>query len=218
MDKKQELLRLKLELQSRKDIPLIKSPNDVVFGDGNPDSEIMFIGEAAGYYESIEHKPFVGQSGKLLIKVLNEVVGIDRNDVYISNIVKARPPDNRDPLPEEIEMFRPYLDSEIKIIKPRIIVTLGRFSMAKFIPDVTISQVHGKPRFFKFSAINHEPTNYEPIIFPMYHPAAALRGTTMMNAFKEDFVKLKNLLAPQVKIEDNKQDIDTKQHGQLDIF
>src|SRR3989338_10170680 len=112
MDKKQELLKLKLDLQSRKDIPLIKSANDVVFGDGNPDSEIIFIGEAAGYYESIEHRPFVGQSGKLLIKTLNEVVGVDRKDVYITNIVKARPPENRDPFPEEIEMFRRYLDKE----------------------------------------------------------------------------------------------------------
>ena len=198
MDKKQELLKLKLDLQSRKDIPLIKSANDVVFGDGNPDSEIIFIGEAAGYYESIEHRPFVGQSGKLLIKTLNEVVGVDRKDVYITNIVKARPPENRDPFPEEIEMFRPYLDKELEIIKPRIIVTLGRFSMAKFIPGVTISQIHGISRYYQLSTMN-----YQLIIFPMYHPAAALRGTTMMNAFKADFIKLKNLLAPQPKIEDN---------------
>lgn len=190
--KKQELLKLKLDLQSRKDIPLIKSANDVVFGDGNPDSKIVFVGEAAGYYESIEHKPFVGQSGKLLIKTLNEIIGVDRSDVYITNIVKARPPENRDPLPEEIEMFRPYLDRELEIISPQIIVTLGRFSMAKFIPGVTISQIHGVARYY-----------HELIIFPMYHPAAALRGTTMLNAFKEDFVKLKNLLAPQSKIEDN---------------
>lgn len=198
MDKKQELLKLKLDLQSRKDISLIRSADDVVFGDGNPDSEIIFIGEAAGYYESVEHKPFVGQSGKLLVKTLNEVVGIDRKDVYITNIVKARPPDNRDPLPEEIEAFRPYLDKEIEIIQPKIIVTLGRFSMAKFIPGVTISQIHGQPRFYQLPTLNSKL-----IIFPMYHPAAALRGTTMLNAFKEDFLKLKNLLAPQVKIEDN---------------
>lgn len=202
MDKKQELLKLKLDLQSRKDIPLIKSANDVVFGDGNPDSEIVFIGEAAGYYESIEHKPFVGQSGKLLIKTLNEIVGVDRKDVYITNIVKARPPENRDPFPEEIEMFRPYLDKELEIIKPRIIVTLGRFSMAKFIPGVTISQIHGQARFYELPTMN-----YKPIIFPMYHPAAALRGTTMLNAFKEDFVKLKNLLHPVAVIAEKDPDL-----------
>jgi len=204
MDKKQELLKLKLDLQSRKDIPLIKSANDVVFGDGNPDSEIIFIGEAAGYYESIEHRPFVGQSGKLLIKTLNEVVGVDRKDVYITNIVKARPPENRDPFPEEIEMFRPYLDKELEIIKPRIIVTLGRFSMAKFIPGVTISQIHGVARYYQLPTMN-----YQLIIFPMYHPAAALRGTTMLSAFKADFVKLKTFLssktplAEETKKEDN---------------
>ncbi|MEK7101445.1 MAG: uracil-DNA glycosylase [Patescibacteria group bacterium] len=202
MDKKQELLKLKLDLQSRKDIPLIKSANDVVFGDGNPDSEIVFIGEAAGYYESIEHKPFVGQSGKLLIKTLNEIVGVDRKDVYITNIVKARPPENRDPFPEEIEMFRPYLDKELEIIKPRIIVTLGRFSMAKFIPGVTISQIHGQARFYELPTMN-----YKPIIFPMYHPAAALRGTTMLMAFKEDFVKLKNLLYPVAVIAEKDPDL-----------
>lgn len=187
MDKKQLLLALKSDLESRKDIPLIKSPNDVVFGDGNPDSQILLIGEAAGYWESIERKPFVGQSGKLLIKTLNEILDIKREDVYITNIVKARPPDNRDPLPEEIEVFRPYLDKEIEIVDPNIIITLGRFSMGKFIPNVTISRVHGTPKLVNF--LGREIT-----IVPMYHPAAALRGTTMMNAFREDFVRLKEFL------------------------
>lgn len=203
MDKKQLLLALKSDLESRKDIPLIKSPNDVVFGDGNPDSQILLIGEAAGYWESIERKPFVGQSGKLLIKTLNEILDIKREDVYITNIVKARPPNNRDPLPEEIEVFRPYLDKEIEIVDPNIIITLGRFSMGKFIPNVTISRVHGTPKLVNF--LGREIT-----IVPMYHPAAALRGTTMMNAFREDFVRLKEFLelinksvAKETKIEDN---------------
>jgi DNA polymerase len=203
MDKRQLLSNIKLDLESRKDIPLIKSPADVVFGDGNPESSILLIGEAAGYWESIERKPFVGQSGKLLIKILNEILGIDRKDVYITNIVKARPPDNRDPLPEEIEVFRPYLDKEIEIIEPKIIVTLGRFSMGKFIPGVTISRVHGIPKYTDF-------LGRKIVVFPMYHPAAALRGTTMMNEFKNDFVKLKEFLqtlnqpvAQKTKIEDN---------------
>lgn len=183
MDKKQELLKLKQDLQSRKDMPLIKSANDVVFGDGNPEATVMLIGEAAGYYESVEHKPFVGVSGKMLIRTMEEILGLKREDVYISNIVKARPPDNRDPLPEEIEAFRPYLDKEIQIVHPEIIVTLGRFSMGKFIPGVTISKVHGEPR--KIGVY---------VIFPMFHPAAALRGTTTMNMFKADFAKLKTLL------------------------
>lgn len=185
--KVEELLKLKQDLKSRPDIPLVSSSNDVVFGDGNPDAEIMFIGEAAGYHEVVEHKPFVGQAGKLLIQVLNETMGLQRQDVYISNVVKARPPDNRDPLPNEIEAFRPYLDKEIEIIQPRIICTLGRFSMAKFTPGVTISRVHGQSRFVDF-------LGHRYIVFPMYHPAAALRGTTVLNEFKMDFAKLKNLL------------------------
>ncbi len=203
MNKKQLLSDLKSDLESRRDIPLIKSPNDVVFGDGNPDSRILFIGEAAGYWESVERKPFVGQSGKLLIKTLNEILGIKREDVYITNIVKARPPENRDPLPEEIETFRPYLDKEIEIVDPKIIITLGRFSMGKFIPNVTISRVHGTPKLISF--LGREIT-----IVPMYHPAAALRGTTIMNAFKEDFIRLKEFLdlidksvVKEAKIEDN---------------
>ena len=189
MDKKRALLELKQDLESRKDIPLIKTADDVVFGDGNPDAKIMFIGEAAGYHESVQHRPFVGQAGILLTKTLQETLGLKREEVYISNVVKTRPPDNRDPLPEEIEAFRPYLDKEIEIIQPRIIVTLGRFSMAKFIPGVTISTVHGQPRFVDFQGVRY-------IVFPMYHPAAALRGTTLLNAFKADFVKLKNFLQP----------------------
>ncbi len=202
-EKKIKLEKLKQELESRKDISLISRPEDVVFGYGNPDTEVLFIGEAAGYWETVERKPFVGQAGKLLTKTLNEI-GIDRENVYITNVIKARPPDNRDPLPEEIEAFRPYLDKEIEIISPRIVVTLGRFSMAKFIPGVTISQVHGVARYYQPSTMN-----YKLIIFPMYHPAAALRGTSILNAFKEDFTKLKNFLGSkmpvveEVKKEDN---------------
>lgn len=186
MDKVQQLTQLKADLESRRDIPLIRKFQDVVFGYGNPETKILFIGEAAGYYESIERKPFVGQSGKLLTKILEEI-GINREDVYITNIVKARPPDNRDPFPEEIEAFRPYLDKEIEIIKPQIIVTLGRFSMAKFLPGVTISRVHGVPRFVDFADNKYT-------VMPMYHPAAALRATAVLNEFRNDFIKLKSLV------------------------
>ncbi len=186
MNKIQELAKVKADLEARKDIPLIHSPNDVVFGDGNPDAEIMFIGEAAGYHESVQRKPFVGQAGKLLDKVLEEN-GIKRDDVYISNIVKTRPPENRDPTPEEIEQFAQYLDKEIEIINPKLIVTLGRFSMGKFIPDVKISQVHGQARYVEWNG-------REILVIPMYHPAAALRAGAMMQLFKEDFKKIPGLL------------------------
>ncbi len=135
MDKSQKLQVLQKDLESKKDMPLIKSPEDVVFGDGNPNAEIMFIGEAAGYWESIKRKPFVGNAGKLLDEVMNSV-GVNRADVYITNMIKTRPPGNRDPLPEELEAFAPFVDEEIEIINPKIIATLGRFSMGKFLPDV----------------------------------------------------------------------------------
>lgn len=206
MDKVQKLTALKSELESRKDIPLITKSADVVFGDGNPNTKIMFIGEAAGYHESVEHKPFVGQAGKLLIRVLKEILNLDRSDIYISNIVKTRPPENRDPLPEEIEAFRPYLDGEIAIIQPEIIVTLGRFSMRKFLgEDATISRIHGISRKINWNGL-------AILIFPMYHPAAALRQGSVMRDFEADFRKLKTLLSPKtpepVKIDEKRDEIE----------
>ncbi|KKS33292.1 MAG: Phage DNA polymerase-related protein [Candidatus Amesbacteria bacterium GW2011_GWA2_42_12] len=207
-----QLNKVAQEIKDFKGLDIAKNANHAVPGEGNPDAQIMMIGEAPGQVEDSTGRPFVGQSGQMMAKVLTGVTGLKREEVFITNIVKYRPPENRDPSIEEISACKNWLNRQIAIIQPRIIVTLGRFSMAKFIPDVTISQVHGHPRFFKFSTINHELTNYEPIIFPMYHPAAALRGTTVMNIFKDDFLKLKSLLVQKTKIEDN------KLHGQLDIF
>lgn len=188
MDKYRKLAELKQDLENRKDIPLIKQPTDVVFGDGNINARIMFIGEAAGYHESVERKPFVGQAGKLLVRVLKEKLNLGRDDVYISNIVKTRPPENRDPLPEEIEDFRPYLDSEIDIICPDLIVTLGRFSMRKFFGEnVTISRIHGMPRKITWNG-------REILVFPMYHPAAALRQGSVLRDFENDFRKLREII------------------------
>ena len=185
MDKSQKLQVLQKDLESKKDMPLIKSPEDVVFGDGNPNAEIMFIGEAAGYWESIKRKPFVGNAGKLLDEVMNSV-GVNRADVYITNMIKTRPPGNRDPLPEELEAFAPFVDEEIEIINPKIIATLGRFSMGKFLPDVKISGVHGK--VFK---INWK--GKDRVVMPMFHPAAALRRGDVMEQFRNDFKILQNL-------------------------
>ena len=206
--KKQELDKIADEIRNFKDLDIAKNATHAVPGEGNPDAQIMFIGEAPGQVEDSTGRPFVGQSGQLMRKTLFETTGIKPEEVFITNIVKFRPPDNRDPVDNEITACADWLDRQIKIISPKIIVTLGRFSMAKFIPGVTISQIHGISRYYQLSTMN-----YQLIIFPMYHPAAALRGTTMMNAFKEDFIKLKNLLAPQVKIEDN-----ASNHDQLGLF
>lgn len=167
-------------------LPLAKTARDIVPPAGNPEAEIFFIGEAAGYHEHLQRKPFVGQAGKLLTKLLEEN-GLHREDVWISNILKVRPPDNRDPLPEEIAAYKPYLDEEIRIIKPKVIVTLGRFSLAKFFPEVYISQIHGQARWVDYAG-------QKILIFPMYHPAAALRNGSVMLSFRTDFKKLVDVL------------------------
>lgn len=195
-EKKIELEKIAQEIKNFKDLDIAKNATHAVPGEGNPDAEMMFIGEAPGYNEDLQGRPFVGQSGQLMRKTLFETAGIKPEEVFITNIVKFRPPDNRDPFDNEIAACADWLNRQIKIISPRIIVTLGRFSMAKFIPGVTISQIHGVARYY-----------HELIIFPMYHPAAALRGTTMLNAFKEDFVKLKNLLHPVAVIVEKDPDL-----------
>ncbi len=183
-----------------KDLPTLPLGNlgeNTVPGDGNPDSPIMYIGEAPGYYESVERKPFVGRSGQLFTNTSADV-GFPRSEVYITNIVKVRPPENRDPTPEEIVAYRPYLDQEIEIVHPKLIITLGRFSMSKFLPDVKISQVHGRLHRVKWN-------NQQLYILPMYHPAAALRGTQMKTSFVADFQKIPKVL----KWIDEQKEVDT---------
>jgi len=181
------LIALQADLEANyQTLPLVEKAIDVVHGEGNEQASVMLIGEAPGYYESVERRPFVGRSGQLLRKVLAES-GLQASQVYISNIIKVRPPDNRDPLPHEILAFKPYLDAEINLIKPKLIVTLGRFSMSKFLPDVKVSQVHGRLHKIKWN----EQTLF---ILPMYHPAAALRATKIKESFIQDFAKIKKVV------------------------
>ena len=169
-------------------LPLAKSEKDIVPGEGPLTAEVIFIGEAPGAQEQIERRPFVGRSGKLFRKILVEESGLDPEQVYISNIVKARPPDNRDPSIEEIFAYKKYLDKEIEILNPELIVTLGRFSMAKFLPGVKISKVHGQLYVSSFNGRSF-------YVLPMYHPAAALRATKTKNAFIEDFKKIPKIIS-----------------------
>jgi len=169
------------------ELPLAGVSEDIVPGEGPSSAKVLFIGEAPGAQEQIERRPFVGRSGKLFRKILEEESGIKPELVYISNIVKVRPPDNRDPSLEELAAFKEYLDKEIEILQPELIVTLGRYSMAKFLPKVKISQVHGKLHKVKWEG----KLNY---ILPMYHPAAALRATKTKNAFIEDFKKIPKII------------------------
>jgi uracil-DNA glycosylase len=167
---------------------------NLVFGEGNPEAKIMFIGEAPGFNEDRLGRPFVGQAGKLLDRLL-EGIGIRREDVYITNILKTRPPNNRDPLPDEMKAGEPTLDQQIDIISPEVIVTLGRFSMGKFIPGVKITAVHGEPRRVG-----------RRVVVPMFHPAAALRSPSVMKLLEEDFLKLPQIVASADKIYEEGQD------------
>lgn len=182
MSKYTELHRLRDEMEADNNLPLKTDDSRLVFGSGNTEATILCLGEGPGRQEDLQGLPFVGQSGKLLDKLLL-LANLERKDIFITNIVHHRPPENRDPLPNEIHCYGKYLDKIIDIIKPKIIITLGRFSMAKFLPDALISQVHGKT--FKVK---------EFIIVPMYHPAASLRNGKILEAEKADFVNLKNMI------------------------
>lgn len=176
MDKSVELKKVEEAMKSKKnELPLGSTATNLVFGAGNPNAMFVFIGEAPGFHEDRLGLPFVGQAGKLLDKTLAEN-GLTRDEVYITNVVKARPPENRDPTPAEIEAYKPYLDRQLAIINAPVIVTLGRFSMAKFLGDVRISQVHGKAQLVKGK-----------VVLPFYHPAAALRAGAVLEQFREDF-------------------------------
>ncbi|TSC89756.1 MAG: DNA polymerase bacteriophage-type [Parcubacteria group bacterium Gr01-1014_3] len=180
MLKAEKLKELEAEILADKALPLQES--NLVFGEGNIDCDILFIGEAPGKTEDELKRPFVGRSGQLLTKTLGEV-GIKREDVYITNIVKRRPPDNRDPLPDEIAAYKPYLTRQIDIIDPKIIVTLGRFSLNYFLPEAKITRDQGKVFIGK-----------KRLLVPAFHPAAALRSTETLNLFKQSLKRLPKIV------------------------
>lgn len=198
MTKQQKLLEVSRQVAECTRCPLYKQANRAVPGEGNADTVIMFIGEGPGYHEDQQGRPFVGQAGKLLEQLLL-LIKLERKDVWIGNVVKHRPPENRDPLPEEIEACRSFLDEQIKVIDPKIIVTLGRFSMAKFLPNEKISQIHGQARYVQFGDKKY-------IVIPMYHPAAALRSTGVLSQIKEDFQKISMFLTGEEPVQEVKQE------------
>jgi len=180
MSKKESLKELEEELAQDKSLPLQES--NLVFGEGNPASEVMFIGEAPGLVEDQLKRPFVGRAGQLLDKLIL-MIGWRRQDVYITNIVKRRPPANRDPLPQELEAYAPYLARQIEIINPKLIVTLGRFAMNYFLPGAKISRDQGK--LFRVG---------KRFVYPLFHPAAALRDQKALEALTSGFKKLPAVL------------------------
>lgn len=162
----------------------------LVMGAGNPTAEIVFIGEAPGKQEDEQGLPFVGASGRFLNEML-AAAGLNREDVYITNIVKYRPPNNRDPLPEEKRVFWPYLMRQLEIIHPKVVITLGRHSGTCFIPDLVISKEHGHARTVKYH-------DYEFLVIPLYHPAAALYNGSMRQVLIDDFLTAKALVDKQL--------------------
>jgi DNA polymerase len=170
---------------------LAAQATQLVMGDGNPDADIVFIGEAPGKNEDIQGEPFVGAAGKFLNEML-AAAGMDRSDVYITNIVKYRPPNNRDPLPEEKSAFLPYLLRQLEIINPKAVITLGRHSMEYFLPNAKISQIHGHA--VRKEIVYHDKSKHEWLIVPLYHPAAALYNGGMRQTLIDDFLKVPKML------------------------
>jgi len=169
---------------------LASQASQLVFGDGNSDAEVMFVGEAPGKKEDETGKPFVGASGKFLNEML-ALNNMERSDTYITNIVKYRPPNNRDPLTTEKEAFWPYLVEQIAIIKPRVIATLGRHSGQAFIKSLRIGVDHGKPQQVK---LHNNDTSMTVTVVPLYHPAAALYNGSLRQTLLDDFVQVRKLL------------------------
>ena len=176
------LSELNEEIAVCKDCELSGCRTRVVPGEGSGDAELLFIGEAPGWHEDQQGRPFVGPAGKFLDELLASI-GLKRDAVYIANVVKCRPPGNRDPLPLEMKACRKWLDCQIDIIKPKVIVSLGRYSLSQFFPGDSISKVHGTAR-------SKQGTLY----FAMYHPAAALHQQSLRRIIEEDMLKLPSLL------------------------
>lgn len=182
---------------------LHKSRVKAVPGEGPAHADIMFIGEGPGFHENQQGRPFVGAAGQFLEELLGSI-GLKREQVFIANVVKCRPPGNRDPLPEEIEACKGYLDRQIALIKPKVVVTLGRYSMARAFPNEKISRIHGQPR--KVDGV---------VYVPMFHPAAALHQPSLRRTVEDDFKKLPQILAELTQLQDEEP---PQQAQQLSLF
>jgi uracil-DNA glycosylase len=186
--RRSELADLRREAEACTRCPLHESRNQVVFGVGNPEADLMFIGEAPGAEEDRTGLPFVGRSGGLLDQLLDGI-GISRDEVFIANVVKCRPPDNRDPVAAEIDACSPYLERQVELIAPRVVCTLGNFATKLLSGDPSgITKVHGEPRPI-------EVGTSEVTLFPLFHPAAALRSPKYASGLRGDFARIPELLA-----------------------
>ncbi len=197
------LTELYEEIKNCRQCDIARCRTNAVPGEGAEDADIMFIGEAPGWHEDQQGRPFVGPAGKFLDELLN-IIGLKREHVYITNVIKTRPPENRDPLPQEIVNCRPWLDRQIEIIRPKMIVTLGRYSMALFFPGKSIGKIHG-------TAEKRDDILY----YAMYHPAAALHQQSLREIIKADMLKIPQLLSQAKGMPEAKPAPETKQ---LNLF
>lgn len=198
-----KLTELYEEIAACQRCDLAKGRTHTVPGEGPENAEIMFIGEAPGFHEDRQGRPFVGAAGQFLEELLASI-GLKREEVYIANVIKCRPPGNRDPLPDEIEACRPFLDKQIELIQPKLIVTLGRYSMARYFPNASITRIHGQPKRIGGR-----------IYYPMFHPAAALHQPKWRSAVIEDILKIPQILQEAEKLTEVKP---VEQAEQLSLF
>lgn len=195
------LARLNEEIRACRECELAKYRTKVVPGEGAEDADLLFIGEAPGWHEDQQGRPFVGPAGQFLDELLASI-GLRREEVYIANVIKCRPPQNRDPLPVEIESCRRWLDRQIEIIQPQMIITLGRYSLARYFPNDSIGKIHGKPR--KSGGV---------VFYPMYHPAAALHQASLRRTIEADMLRIPQILSQGRDLPD-----DTVESKQLSLF
>lgn len=204
MRPREELETVASEVAACTDCKLHMSRKKAVPGEGPADTELMFIGEGPGFHENEQGRPFVGAAGQFLEELLAGI-GLQRNQVFICNVVKCRPPGNRDPLPEEIQACSKYLDRQIRAINPKVIATLGRYSMAKFYPEGRIGQMHGQARLMEGR-----------VVMAMYHPAAALHQPSLRRVVEEDFARLPEILKHVEKLPEAEEPPESPQ--QLSLF
>jgi uracil-DNA glycosylase len=224
-DRREELVALYRELICDHACPLAETRTKLVFGAGNADAELMFVGEAPGAEEDRQGKPFVGRAGKLLDELLEEI-GLRREDTFIANVLKCRPPGNRDPVPEEIEECSPYLFRQVELIEPLVVCTLGNFATKLLVGSPTgITKVHGRPQ-------TRELGGRALQLYPLFHPAAALRTESVRELLSADFARLPALLddarghrasldaeaAPELAPGLRKAEAPESERAQLDLF
>ena len=218
-ERREDLVALYRELGPDHECPLAQSRTNIVFGTGNANADLMFVGEAPGSSEDKQGKPFVGRAGKLLDQLLEEI-GLERGQVFIANVLKCRPPGNRDPLPEEIEECSPYLMRQIELIEPKVICTLGNFATKLLSGNPAgITKVRGRPQAREIAGL--------PVtLYPLLHPAAALRTESMLTMLREDFSRLPALIADQRAAADEAEpppghsppEASSPEASQLDLF